>query len=104
MVTHTAVEQAMDHHQAMDHRQDMDHRLAMDKVDLHMARIQDLTVRPPRQETPMAVDQVLGKVKDTVEATEDLMSIEMEDIVIWRRKPKMTIQKTKWKPLKVHEA
>jgi len=89
MVTHMAVHQATDHHQAMG------------KVDLHMARIQDLMGRPHQE--AMAVDQVLmGKVKeDTVEGMED---IEMEDIVIWRRKPRMILHQTKLRPLKVREA
>lgn len=93
MVTHTAVHQATDQHQAMG------------KVDLHMARIQVLMARP-RQEAHMAVEQVvMGKVKeDTVEGMEDSICIEMEDIVIWRRKPRMILQQTKLKPLKVSEA
>ena len=100
MVTHTAV--AVD--QATDHQQ------AMGKLDLQ----QD---RPPNQ-TRMAVDQATGKLRDqamgklkdtadqatgkpndTVEVMEDI-KIGMEGVVVWRRKPRRVLQKTKRKPLK----
>jgi len=97
MVTHTAV--ALD--QAMDHRQ------AMDKLDLRMPPIQDLMDRPPNQSC-MVVDQATGKLKDT--ADQDTMEgmenikIGMVDTVVWRRIQRRVQQKTKRKPLKLHEA
>ena len=110
MVTHTAV--ALD--QAMDHRQ------AMDKLDLRMPPIQDLMDRPPNQSC-MVVDQATGKLKDTVDqatgtgklkdtADQDTMEgmenikIGMVDTVVWRRIQRWVQQKTKRKPLKLHEA
>jgi len=106
MVTHTAV--AVD--QATDHQQ------AMGKLDLQ----QDLMDRPPNQAC-MAVDQATGKLRDqamgklkdtadqatgkpndTVEVMEDI-KIGMEGVVVWRRKPRRVLQKTKRKPLKHRE-
>jgi len=116
MVTHTAVAVG----QATDHQQ------AMDKLDLH----QDLMDRPPNQ-TRMAVDQATGKLKDTADQATDKLKdtadqvkdtadqatgklkeameeeidkgMELEGTVIWRRKPRRVLQKTKRKPLKHHE-
>mmetsp|Transcript_5211 Transcript_5211/g.7954 ORF Transcript_5211/g.7954 Transcript_5211/m.7954 type:complete len:134 (-) Transcript_5211:159-560(-) len=113
MVTHTAVAVG----QATDHQQ------AMDKLDLLMDR-------PPNQ-TRMAVDQATGNLKDTVDqatgklkdtadqvkdmadqATGKLKEamgeeidkgMELEGTVIWRRKSRRVLQKTKRKPLKHHE-
>jgi len=117
MVTHTAV--AVD--QATDHQQ------AMGKLDLH----QDLMYRPPNQ-TRIAVDQAtgklrdqaMGKLKDTADQATDKLKdtvdqatgkpndtvevmegikIGMEGVVVWRRKPRRVLQKTKRKPLKHRE-
>jgi len=113
MVTHTAVAVG----QATDHQQ------AMDKLDLLMDR-------PPNQ-TRMAVDQATGKLKDTADQATDKLKdtadqvkdtadqatgklkeameeeidkgMELEGTVIWRRKPRRVLQKTKRKPLKHHE-
>jgi len=47
-------------------------------------------------------DQATGKPNDTVEVMEDI-KIGMEGVVVWRRKPRRVLQKTKRKPLKHRE-
>jgi len=130
MVTHTAVavDQATDHQQAMgklDLQQDLMDRppnqacMAVDQAtgklrDQATGKLRDQATGKLRdQATGKLRDQAMGKLKDTadqatgkpndtVEVMEDI-KIGMEGVVVWRRKPRRVLQKTKRKPLKHRE-
>jgi len=125
MVTHTAVavDQATDHQQAMgklDLQQDlMDRppnktRMAVDQAtgklrDQATGKLRDQATGKLKDTADQAtdklkdtVDQATGKPNDTVEVMEGI-KIGMEGVVVWRRKPRRVLQKTKRKPLKHRE-
>jgi len=117
MVTHTAVavDQATDHQQAMgklDLQQDLMDRppnqacMAVDQAtgklrDQAMGKLKD-TADQATDKLKDTADQATGKPNDTVEVMEDI-KIGMEGVVVWRRKPRRVLQKTKRKPLKHRE-
>jgi len=133
MVTHTAVavDQATDHQQAMgklDLQQDLmdrppnQSRMAVDQAtgklrdqatgklrdqatgklrDQAMGKLKD-TADQATDKLKDTADQATGKPNDTVEVMEDI-KIGMEGVVVWRRKPRRVLQKTKRKPLKHRE-
>ena len=125
MVTHTAVavDQATDHQQAMgklDLQQDLmdrppnQSRMAVDQAtgklrdqatgklrDQAMGKLKD-TADQATDKLKDTTDQATGKPNDTVEVMEDI-KIGMEGVVVWRRKPRRVLQKTKRKPLKHRE-
>ena len=114
MVTHTAVavDQATDHQQAMgklDLQQDRppnQTRMAVDQAtgklrDQAMGKLKD-TADQATDKLKDTADQATGKPNDTVEVMEDI-KIGMEGVVVWRRKPRRVLQKTKRKPLKHRE-
>jgi len=120
MVTHTAVAvgQATDHQQAMDkldlHQDLMDRppkqtRMAVDQAtgklkdmaDQATGKLKD-TADQVMDKLKDTADQATGKLKEAMEEETD-KGMELEGTVIWRRKPRRVLQKTKRKPLKHHE-